>query len=370
MNLHPYSNAPAHAFWSRAVSKGPDPENMHLTKAPLIKSGDRVASAGSCFAANLVPYLERSGLEYVRTEYQEGLWGQIPGEAFSYGKFSAGYGNIYTPRQMLQLIQRCRGQFAPMDDRIHLNGRVIDMFRPGLKYAARSNIEFDRLTKQHLESTLKAFSTCDIMIFTLGLTEAWVSKLDGAVFPACPGTIAGDFDPERHAFVNFSCAETSSDLISFISALKEINPDARVILTVSPVPLVATATDNHVVPATVYSKSVLRVAAEEAARAFEHVTYFPSYEIVCGPQAPEDYFEADRRNVSQKGIDSVMRVFLAACSVDQPAPHSSELVSAPPAPVNASSAPAPQAHSNASALDLLSRAIVEKDCEEAMSDSQ
>ena len=34
---------------------------------------------------------------------------------------------------------------------------------------------------------------------TLGLTEAWGRTAPtGTVFPACPGTAAGTFDPERH----------------------------------------------------------------------------------------------------------------------------------------------------------------------------
>jgi hypothetical protein len=43
--------------------------------------------------------------------------------------------------------------------------------------------------------------------------------------------------------------------------------DLRIVLTVSPVPLVATVTGSHVVPATIYSKSVLRIAAQEIAEA-------------------------------------------------------------------------------------------------------
>ena len=39
------------------------------------------------------------------------------------------------------------------------------------------------------------FEQSEIFIFTLGLTEAWRSKKDGAVFPLAPGVSAGSFDP-------------------------------------------------------------------------------------------------------------------------------------------------------------------------------
>jgi len=88
----------------------------------------------------------------------------------------------------------------------------------------------------------------------------------------------------------------------------------------APVPLVATATDRHVLLASTYSKSVLRVACEEVERQCRHVTYFPAYELVTGPQAPDDFFDPDRRNVSRKGIDHVMETFLARCVAPGPRP--------------------------------------------------
>lgn len=156
----------------------------------------------------------------------------------------------------------------------------------------------------------------DVFVFTLGLTEAWISKADGAVFPACPGTVGGRFDPAQHEFKNFTAGEVSADLDAFIATARELNSRLRFILTVSPVPLVATATQSHVLVATTYSKAVLRVAAEEIATKSEGVTYFPAYEIVTGPQAPYDFFENDRREPSQKAIRAVMRSFLSQCEVD------------------------------------------------------
>ena len=313
--MHPYRNAPDRAFWSRAVSRSFDATTLVGDPSALVRPGEKVMTAGSCFAANLVPYLEREGFEHLRTEYAHPLYRRVAPENLSYGKFSAGYGNIYTARQLLQLFQRCTGAFRPLEDRLYADGAVIDLFRPGLRYAARSDPEFNRLTAQHLKATLAAFRACDVFIFTLGLTEAWMSKADGAVYPACPGTIAGEFDPDRHAFHNFTAGEITDDLCAFVSGLRTINPSVRIILTVSPVPLVATATDDHVLLATVYSKSVLRVAAGEVAQTFADVTYFPAYEIISGPQAPNSYYEDDRREPSAEGIECVMRAFFAACSL-------------------------------------------------------
>jgi len=275
-----------------------------------LRRSDRIVSAGSCFAANIVPSLERAGFTYLRTETTHPAFSELPEERFGYSRYSAAYGNVYTTRQLLQLLKRAMGTFSPAEDRWLTPSAIVDPFRPGLRYPAHSQREFDLLTAQHLSKTRQAFEQASVFIFTLGLTEAWISRLDGAVFPACPGTVAGSFDPERHEFRNFDAAEIAADLRNFVGLLRSINAGARIILTVSPVPLVATATSDHVVTANAYSKSALRVAAAELASHEPDVVYFPAYEIVTGPQAPNGFFDADRRSVSAAGIKSVVRVLL------------------------------------------------------------
>jgi hypothetical protein len=356
---HPYRHLASRSFWRTGVSQEFDASTL-VAGAPLIAAGEKVVSAGSCFAANIVPYLEASGISYVRTERVPEQFSHLAkDDNFSYAKFSASYGNIYTVRQALQLLQRCLGRFKPAEDRWRAaNGSIVDPFRPGLKYPAQSDVEFDALLKQHLDNVLRAIREADVFVFTLGLTEAWVSKVDGAVFPACPGTVAGRFDPDKYVFKNFTAREVSDDLDAFVAIAREIRPDLRIVLTVSPVPLVATATSDHVLVATTYSKSVLRVAAGEVEARHDKLVYFPAYEIVTGPQAPHDFFEDDRREPTEKAIRTVMHSFLSRCDVD---PASlPQLDGATPAP-DASSG----AKIEATGARKLSEAIANAFCEEA-----
>ena len=349
---HPYETAPRRAFWSRAVARGWSAEDVFDGGTPLIRPDDLVASAGSCFAANVVPYLEEAGFSYLRAEPPHPFFTDIEPEPFGYEKFSAAYGNIYTARQLLQLVQRSMGDFTPREDRWATPDGIVDPFRPGLRYRAKTDREFELLTAQHLRRVRRMIEDATVFVFTLGLTEAWMSERDGAVFPACPGTVAGSFDPERHVFRNFTAADVAADLRDAIAAMRALNPELRIVLTVSPVPLVATATGVHVLAATTYSKSVLRVAAGEVASTSRDVTYFPAYEIVTGPQAPETFFAADRRNVSEAGIRAVMGALLSACGRTLPAAagEGSRAVASP------------------DAVAALSRAVDAAECEEAMAD--
>jgi hypothetical protein len=314
MKDNPYISAPAKSFWSRSVARNFREEELFSCNTPLIAASDIVISAGSCFASNIIPYLENSGLQYLRTEAPHPAFAHLK-ENFGYHSFSAAYGNIYTARQLLQLLRRATGSFTPVETCWHENGRVVDPFRPGLRFPAKSDREFDLLTNQHLKKALEAFSRANAMVFTLGLTEAWECAADGATLPACPGTIAGTFDGSKYRFVNYSVDQVTSDLKQFLDEVRIVNPGLRLILTVSPVPLVATATGEHVLIATAHSKAVLRVAAHEVCQSREEAFYFPAYEIITGAHQPVDYFMPDRRTVTAAGVEIVMAAFLSHCEV-------------------------------------------------------
>ncbi len=346
---HPYSTQPDTAFWSRSVARNPDTRLVYTGPTPLLERSDRIMSAGSCFAANIVPWIEDAGFRYLRAERPHPAFAHLA-ENLGYGNFSAAYGNIYTARQLLQLLLRALGEFSPAEDRWEESPYIIDPYRPGLRFKARSHREFDTLRAQHLRAVRTAFTQASVLIFTLGLTEAWESTADGAVFPACPGTVGGTFDASRHRFRNFRVRDITEDMGLLLGRLRALNPGIRLILTVSPVPLVATATTQHVIAATVASKSILRAAAQEIAESHPGVAYFPAYELITGPQAEGRFFESDRRNVSQEGIATVMQAMLFACGHGEAQQTADDTAQSP---------------------DLagdLSRTLVSAECEEMMMD--
>ena len=313
MTSHPYHTLPASAFWRKAVAsitvQDVDPVgDVGFT----IKPTDRVATAGSCFAQHIARHLRAAGFHFLVTETAHPIVPAEHADSFGYGLFTARYGNIYTARQLLQLFQRAYGLFVPKEEAWQEpDGCWTDPFRPQIqpgRFLTRAELEADRI--HHFSCIRRAFEELDVFVFTLGLTESWSSRQDGAVYPLCPGVGGGVFDPERHVFLNASTASVVADLVSFVDLLRGINPTARIILTVSPVPLVATASGQHVLTATTYSKSVLRVAADEVSRQRSDVAYFPSLEIITGSFNCGAYFAEDRRSVTEDGVEHVMSIFL------------------------------------------------------------
>lgn len=125
----------------------------------------------------------------------------------------------------------------------------------------------------------------------------------------CPGTAAGDFNPEKHKFKNQQFQEILQNLQDAFQMMSEINSEIKFILTVSPVPLTATNTNNHVVVATMQSKSILRAVAGQLATDNPLIDYFPSYEIINSPAFKGVFFDSNQRNVSSFGVNYVMDIF-------------------------------------------------------------
>jgi len=234
---------------------------------------------------------------------------------YGYSMYSARYGNIYTLQQLLQLAREAFGEFSPHDSWWHKGDRVMDAQRPNVEpQGFRTVAEAHDHRVHHLTKVRQLFLQMDVLVFTLGLTEAWVHAPTGTLYPLAPGTVAGRFDPAVHQFRNFGYGDAVSAFEQFEDLLRRHRPlrsVPRFILTVSPVPLVASASGTHVLPATTYSKSTLRAVAGDLCQSRDYVDYFPSYEAITHPGARGVFYDANLRTVRSAGVDTVMAIFFS-----------------------------------------------------------
>lgn len=312
MSSNPYRELADHHFWRRAVA---GVERFRLdpvveTRFQIEKTA-RVATAGSCFAQHISKAIANIGFNYFVTEAGLDMVAEERTRQ-NYGVFSARYGNIYTSRQLLQLFQECfEGRDVAEKIWERGDGRYVDALRPRIcpeGFASEDEVREARAS--HIKAVRRMLRDCDVFVFTLGLTECWKSRIDGTVYPLAPGVSGGQFDEKRHAFVNLTIDDVMPDMKAFLAGLKRVNPEVKVVLTVSPVPLIATYENQHALVATTYSKSVLRVAAEMLKVGHDWVEYFPSYEIITGNYSDSVYFDADYRGVNHLGVAHAMRCFL------------------------------------------------------------
>lgn len=307
----PYMNLEPRSYWRTGVVERHALQMGDIYRKKFdIRPGEQIATAGSCFAQHISNHLRNNGCQVLDTEPAPSDLNVKTARHFGFKLYSARYGNIYTLRQMLQLVQECRGLRKPGEFIWSKNGRYFDALRPSVEPDGLPSAELVvRHRRQHMARVRQLFQKTSLFIFTMGLTETWEHTADGTVYPTAPGTIAGAHDPALYRFRNLTYNENLFDFLELRDLLRSFNPEMRFILTVSPVPLTATAGSEHVLSATIYSKSVLRAVAGALFQSHDDVDYFPSYEIIAGMHARGIFYENNLRSVSNAGVDVVMRLF-------------------------------------------------------------
>jgi hypothetical protein len=312
--MNPYLNLHKNSFWSNAVAKSDFSQVQEglYTKKYEITKDDIIASAGSCFAQHIAKHLSNNNYKFKDFELPpQGLWDRI--NDYGYGLYSARYGNIYTTKQLLQLAKEVVGEFAPTDY-VWKKGdnSYIDAFRPTIEPVGFDSIEevyFSR--KFHLSCVSEMMRTVDVFIFTLGLTECWYDDYSKFYLPMAPGVVGGIYDSNRFKFKNLTYNEIRSDLLDFMSILNAYSGKTiRYMFTVSPVPLTATASGHHILPATVYSKSTLRAVVGDLFAEYENVDYFPSFELITNCWDSTQHFLPNMRSVKPQSVDLAMSTFM------------------------------------------------------------
>ena len=133
---HPYVGLPDRQFWENEPGIANPARFDPVSDVPFqIALTDRVVTAGSCFAQHLGRRLADAGFDHFIAEPAHSLFDADLAHRFGYGIFSARYGNVYTTRQLLQLLQRAYGLFVPLAESWprHAAGRVVDPCRPQIQ---------------------------------------------------------------------------------------------------------------------------------------------------------------------------------------------------------------------------------------------
>lgn len=308
---HPYDSLPEDRFWRTAVADRDAMEISGLWKPKIeVKRKTRIATAGSCFAQHFAKALVAR--KYRWLDFEPGPEGLTAAQKhdYHYGTFSFRTGNIYTPRMLRQWLTWALTATKPPAEVWELDGRFYDPFRPSVEPGGFASPEELHASRQDtLAAIRRGLKQSQVFVFTLGLTESWRDRDSRLEYAVCPGTMAGTFDANRHVFMNHGFDSLMSDMKAVLKLLWRANRGLNVLLTVSPVPLTATASGSHVLTATVHSKSLLRAVAGTLVASDPRVDYFPSYEIITHPAYRGRFYAPNLRSVLPEGVEHVMASF-------------------------------------------------------------
>jgi len=301
----PYNAQPNKAFFKKIKNC----KSGYLAEQEFDLQGKspRLMSFGSCFASRISKMIEKSDANFVSSS-DFVCSKKVHKKPLIKNEFSLPTGNIYTSRHFRQFIERAVGKNDELPRIIKAGkGDLRNSFRPTVySYKNEFSLRYD--DELLLKNFIDEVSKSNILFLTLGLTETWVDKETGLVLPNVPGCGLGVFDEKVYEFVDLKYDELLSDLTIIHHILRDLNSSIEVVLTVSPIPLLATYKNKSVIEASNEAKAVIRAAVNEAVARHKHLYYFPSYDIIMDTRCVgENFAVGNGREISEIGLLKVNR---------------------------------------------------------------
>lgn len=224
-----------------------------------ISIGSQLITIGSCFAEVVGNQLKNSKLEVEVNPL----------------------GTLFNPISIFKLLSTDY-QFA--DERLYIQNQATCFhYDFHSQFNAKSKVELSNIINPLVKDLLIKLQASDYLLITFG--TAFIYKLlSTPVFVANCHKMPNKLF-EKHLL---SVKDVCKSFAPLYTQLKEINPNLRIILTVSPV--------RHTkdgIPENQVSKSILRTACHYITSDYNDVEYFPSYEIMMDDLRDYRFYKAD-----------------------------------------------------------------------------
>jgi hypothetical protein len=249
---------------------------VNLNSAPkFVSKATRFFTMGSCFARNLSANLLQSGYASNHMEISEYI------------------NTTFANRVFVDWLRD-----AEIDPAI--SARIAELLPQG----------------RTREQTLEVIKSSDVFILTLGVAAAFFDRTTGAFVLPRPSALNSRALAEKYLFRTASVQENVENVRYLIDFVRSIAPGIRIVVTVSPVPLLASFEYESAVQADCLSKSTMRLVAHEVVNnsGIDNVWYWPSFEVFrWGGSNASNYFAADDGaawHVSEAKVGGTVRAFI------------------------------------------------------------
>lgn len=138
-----------------------------------------------------------------------------------------------------------------------------------------------------------------VLIITYGTAFIYEQKNNNKIVSNCHKLPSALFT-KRLLIVN----EITESFATLIKKLRNVKPDIRIIVTVSPVRHVKDTLELNSV-----SKATLRLACHKLASNYDSVDYFPSFEIMMDDMRDYRFYERDQIHPTEEAVDYIINKF-------------------------------------------------------------
>jgi hypothetical protein len=257
---------------------------------------------GSCFARNIEDHLIYRRLPILSRS--------VP-FAHYHGRPNSIVNKFTTASILNELRWSLAGEPFPKESLVEENGAWRDLHLAS--WAASSSLADVRRRRAQTQEYFGRLRQATVVIMTLGLVETWHDAQADVMLNAAPSPGMIRRFPGRYSLIVTDYSENLRLLHEIYDTLNACAGDSvRIIVSVSPVPMGETFTGSDVIVANAYSKATLRAAAEDSARSYANVDYYPSYEAITVSSRALTYNAGDNLHVLDAAVQAVAAHFLSA----------------------------------------------------------
>jgi GSCFA family len=250
------------------------------SKAPFdINYQTPTLGIGSCFVENMGEKLTARRLKYHQNPF----------------------GIVYNPVSMAAQLDILMGEKRFVaSDLVEINGLFHSWLHHGFYSESTVEATLEKINTAIDEARL-FLKTSNRLFLTFGSATVFQLKSSGEIVANCHKETPQYFDRKR-----LTATEIVNAFSTIIEKLFTQLPNLQIITTVSPIRHLRDGLiENNL------SKATLLLAADELAKQFSNISYFPAYELIIDDLRDYRFFEPDMMHPTAQAIDYVWQFFSA-----------------------------------------------------------
>lgn len=224
------------------------------------------------------------------------------GEKLHYFKFDVNVnpcGIVYNPMSAARVMDvLLKEKLFTAGELMEHNGKWLSLLHHG-SFSSPDKEVCLRQINSRLTEAATALKEMDLLIITLGTAWVFRNKSDGSIVSNCHKIPASAFERFQ-----LSPEEIVDEYSRLILRLREVNPQLRILFTVSPIRHWKDGAHGNQL-----SKSVLLLAIDRLSSLFKQVYYFPSYEIVMDELRDYRFYAEDMLHISPLAVEYIWNRF-------------------------------------------------------------
>ncbi len=242
----------------------------------LISHKDSIFLIGSCFTQNIGLFFQKS---YFQTLINPA-------------------GTLFHPISILNYLNLCLKEYQfTEEDLIYNQNQFYSWYHSDLQ--KDTDIELLKIMNENLKIHSEILVKSNFLFITFGTSYAYKYLKTNKIVSNCHKVNSQEFEK---IFIEAEEIIPKFDL--FLKTLKQINPDIKIILTISPVKHLRDGIIENS-----FSKANLHVCVKKIVEKHDFVTYFPAYELVIDDLRDYRFFEKDLAHANDFAIEYIIEFF-------------------------------------------------------------